>query len=165
MRFFGLSVTLKWNKWVWKTGLPHFYASRNCVYNSIAVCECVCIRYNRIWFVDSSARLTLKFDGWTNISIGHLFHALRSYACHYIAICELKLRVADRKDSIVANRRFFCLCDSWHWTDGLDKQRYTSTIRPATMCAIWQPSVNSNYNYRLEKSNWSRIVDLRAVSS
>ena len=107
MRFFGLSVTLKWNKWVWKTGLPHFYASRNCVYHSIAVCEFVCIRYNRIWFVDSSARLTLKFDGWTNISIGHLFHALRSFVCHYIAICELKLRVADRKDSIVANRRFF----------------------------------------------------------
>ena len=36
-------------------------------------------------------RMTLKFDGWPRKTIGHLFHAPRSYMCHFIATCEFKL--------------------------------------------------------------------------
>ena len=43
--------------------------------------------------VDFSARVTLKFDGWPQNTIGHLFYATLSFLHNFVAIGELKLEL------------------------------------------------------------------------
>ena len=40
-----------------------------------------------------SARVTLKFDGWPQKTIGHLFYATLSFLHHFVAIGEYKLEL------------------------------------------------------------------------
>ena len=40
-----------------------------------------------------SARVTLKFDGWPQKTIGHLFYATSSFVHHFVAIGEFKLEL------------------------------------------------------------------------
>ena len=40
-----------------------------------------------------SARVTLKFDGWPQKTIGHLFYATLSFLHHFVAIGEFKLEL------------------------------------------------------------------------
>ena len=48
---------------------------------------------NWIKFVDFSARVTLKFDGWPKKTIGHIFYATLSFLHHFVAIGEFKLEL------------------------------------------------------------------------
>ena len=43
--------------------------------------------------VDFSARVTLKFDGWPQKTMGHLFYATLSFLHHFVAIGEYKLEL------------------------------------------------------------------------
>ena len=43
--------------------------------------------------IDFSARMTLKFEGWPQKTIGNLFRGPRNYMCHLITICEFKLKM------------------------------------------------------------------------
>ena len=43
--------------------------------------------------VDFSARVTLKFDGWPQKTIGHLFYATLRFLHHFVAISEFKLEL------------------------------------------------------------------------
>ena len=46
-----------------------------------------------IQIVDFSARVTLKFHGWPQKTIGHLFYATISFLHHFVAIDEFKLEL------------------------------------------------------------------------
>ena len=48
---------------------------------------------NWIPFVNFSARLTVKFDGWPCKTIGHLFYATSSFVHHFVPIGEFKLEL------------------------------------------------------------------------
>ena len=52
---------------------------------------------NWIKLVDFSARVTLKFDGWPQKTIGHLFYATLSFLHHFVAISEFKLELQSWK--------------------------------------------------------------------
>ena len=52
---------------------------------------------NWIKFVDFSARVTLKFDGWPQKTIGHLFYATLIFLHHFVAIGEFKLELQSWK--------------------------------------------------------------------
>ena len=43
--------------------------------------------------VEFSGRVTLKFDGWPQKTIGHLFYATSSFVHHFVAIGEFKLEL------------------------------------------------------------------------
>ena len=43
--------------------------------------------------VNFSARVTLKFEGWPQKTIGHLFYATLSVLPHFVAIGEFKLEL------------------------------------------------------------------------
>ena len=47
--------------------------------------------------VNFSARVTLKFDGWPQKTIGHLFYATLSFMHHFVAIGEFKLVLQSGK--------------------------------------------------------------------
>ena len=69
--------------------------------------------------IDFSARTTLKFDGWPQKIIGHLFYTTSSFVHHFKAISELK-RVTVRKRSIQVKMGDFLSrvtfkFDGWPW--------------------------------------------------
>ena len=50
----------------------------------------------RVKIGDLLSRVTLKFDGWSWKTIGHLFYATSNFVHHFIAIGEFKLELQSR---------------------------------------------------------------------
>ena len=70
---------------------------------------------NWIQFVDFSARVTLKYDGWPQKTIGHLFYTISSFVHHFKSICE----VAQLGSKLM----IFCLAWHWNFTEDLENNR------------------------------------------
>ena len=62
------------------------------------IAETSLVNWNEIQ-IDYSAPVTLKFDRWPLETIGNIFHASKSYVCHFIAIHEFKLELLSGKNS------------------------------------------------------------------
>ena len=89
-------VTLKFDRWPWKTTGHLFYATSSFVHHFIDISEFKLelqsgntqIRSKLAIFL---SRMTFKFDGWPWKTIGHLSYATSSFVHHLIIICEFKL--------------------------------------------------------------------------
>ena len=97
--------------------------------------------------VDFSAPVTSKFYWWHRKTIGNLFHAPRSYVCHFIAIHELKIELPSGNAQIIAESSVFHPVWPWNLTNDLGKQLGTSSMLLQALCVISKPSVNSNWSY------------------
>ena len=61
------------------------------------------------------SRVTLKFDGWPQKTIGYLFYATLSFLHHFVAIGEFKLETPN----LGQNQRFFLAVWPWNLMDDL----------------------------------------------
>ena len=68
------------------------------------------------------AHVTLKFEVWPPKIIGNLFHASRSYVCHFIAIWGFALVLSSGRAQISAKLSTFWHVWPWNLTDDLEKQ-------------------------------------------
>ena len=57
------------------------------------------------------SRVTLKFDGWSWQTIGHLFYTTSSFVHHFKAMGEFKLELHFGNAQFGQNRQFFVPCD------------------------------------------------------
>ena len=74
----------------------------------------VTVRKRQIWVKISNflSRVTLKFDGWLWKTIGHLFYAISSFVHHFIAICEIKMKLQSGNTKFWSKSAiFFVPCD------------------------------------------------------
>ena len=128
-------VTLKFDRWPWKTIGHLFYATSSFMYHFIAIGQFKLeLQSGNTQFWSKStiflSRATLKFDRWPWKTIGHLFYATSSSVHHIIAICEFKLELQSgnaqfvprdleiRRMTLKNNRThllcFYKLCASFH---------------------------------------------------
>ena len=84
----------------------------------------VTVRKHPIWvkFYDFKSCVTLKFDGWSWKTIGHLFFATSSFVQHLIAIGEFKLELQSGNTQSGSNLKFFSAVWPWYLTGDLEKQ-------------------------------------------
>ena len=68
------------------------------------------------------SRVTLKFDGWSWKTVGHLFYAASSFVQHFVAIGEFKLELQSGNAQSGSNSTIFRAVRPWNLTDGLEKQ-------------------------------------------
>ena len=118
-------VTLKFDRWPWKTIGHLFYATSSLVHHFIAICEFkngVTIRKHQIWveISDFLSCVTLKFDGWPWNTIGHLFYATSSFMHHFIAIREFKMELQSGNAKFGSKSAIFCPVWPWPLTSDLD---------------------------------------------
>ena len=91
-------VTLKFNRWPWKSIGNLSYATSSFVHHFIAISEFklelrVRKRSIPVKIGHFLARVTLKFYRWPWKTIGHLSYATSRFVHHFIAISEFKLEL------------------------------------------------------------------------
>ena len=77
---------------------------------------------NWIQIINFSACVTVKFDGWPQKTIGHLFYATLSFVHHFVAIDEFKLELQSGNAQSGSNSTIFRAVRPWNLTDDLAKQ-------------------------------------------
>ena len=75
----------------------------------------------RVEIGDMLSRVTLKFDGWSWKTIGHLFYATSSFVQHFVAIGEFKLELQSGNARSGSNSTIFRAVRPWNLTDDLEK--------------------------------------------
>ena len=80
-------------------------------------------RSTRVKIDNFLSRVTLKFDGWSWKTIGHLFYVASSFVHHFIAISEFKLELQPGNPNLCQNRQFFVPCDLEIWRMTLKNNR------------------------------------------
>ena len=88
-------ITLKFDRWPWKTIGHISFAVSSFVLHFTAIGEIktgVTVRKRPIWVKidDFYSRMTLKFDVWPWKTIGHLYYATSSSMHHFVTIGEFK---------------------------------------------------------------------------
>ena len=91
-------VTSTFDRWPWKIIGHIFSATSSFVLHFIAIYLFKMeLQSGNAKFGSKSAilltRVTLKFDGWPWKTIGHLFYAPSSFVYHFIAFCEIKMKL------------------------------------------------------------------------
>ena len=92
---FSARVTVKFDGWPKKT-IAHFYTMSSFVHHFKSIGEfklefTVQKHSFQVDIGDMLSRVTLKIDGWTWKTIGHLFYATSTFVHHFIPIGEFKL--------------------------------------------------------------------------
>ena len=84
----------------------------------------VTLRKCSIWVEigDFLSLVTLKFDGWPWIMIGHLFYTTSNFVHHFTAISEFKLELQSGNAQSGSNSTIFRAVWPWNLTDDLPKQ-------------------------------------------
>ena len=102
------------------------------IQNGVTVQKC------QIWVKigDFFSCVTLKFDGWPWKTIGHLFYAPSSFVYHFIAFCEIKLKLQSGKTNLAQNQRFFVPCDLEIWQMTLNKANLTDLIAATSLVIL-----------------------------
>ena len=87
-------------------------------------CDQPKVRKRPIWvkISDVLSRVTLKFDGWTWKTIGHLSFAVSSFVQNFIAIGEVKLELESGNAQSRSKSTIFLAVWAWNLTDDLQKQ-------------------------------------------
>ena len=66
--------------------------------------------------------VTLKFEGWSCKTIGHLFYATSSFVYHFIPIGEFKFELQSGNAQFGSNSTIFRAMRPWNLIDDLEKQ-------------------------------------------
>ena len=113
-------VTLKFDRWPWKTIGHLFYATSKPSVNSnwSDSPETLNSAKNQRYL----ARLTVKFHGWPWKTIGRLFYATSIIMHHFIAICEFKLEIQSKNAQFGSKSTIFLAAWPWNLTDDLENQ-------------------------------------------
>ena len=84
----------------------------------------VTVRKRPIWvkFDNFFSRVTLKFDGWPCITIGHLFYAPSSFVYHFILIGEFKFELQSGNAQFGSKLMIFLAVWPRNFTDDPQKQ-------------------------------------------
>ena len=111
---------------------------------------------NWIQIVNFSTRVTVKFDGWPQKTMGHFFYTTSSFVHHFKSTGEFKL---DLPRNAQFGTKLVKCYPVWPWNlmDDLGKQYGTSSMLLQALCSISYPSVNSNWSYSLETPNLGQI--------
>ena len=86
-----------------------------------------------------SSRVTLKFDGWSKKTIGHLFYAPSSFSHHFVAICKFKLELQSGIAQIGAKFALTSVSltfDLWPWLFAWTSLS-SMVIMPENFMMIW----------------------------
>ena len=120
-------VTLKFDRWPWKTIGHLFYVASSFVHHFTAISEFKLeLQSGNAQFGSKStiffSRVTLKLNGWPSKTIGHLFYATSSFVQHFVAIGEFKLEFQSGNAQSGSNSTIFRAVRPWNLTDDLAKQ-------------------------------------------
>ena len=120
-------VTLKFDKWPWKS-LGHLsYATSRFMHHFIAIGQFkleleVWKRQIQVKIGHFLSRVTLKFDRWPWKTIGHLSYAASSFVHHFIAIGQFKVELQSGNAKFGSKSAIFCPMWPQNLTDDLEKQ-------------------------------------------
>ena len=92
---------------------------------------------NWIQIVDFSACVTLKFDGWPQKTIGHIFYTMSSFVNHFKSIGEFKLELQSWNAQLGSILAIFFLCDLEIWWITLENNR-APFLYYIKLCASFQ---------------------------
>ena len=151
-------VTLKFDGWPWKTIGHLSYATSSFVHHFIAIGQFKLeLQSGNSKFGSKSAifssLVTLKFDRWPWIPIGHLSYATSSFVYNFIAIRQFKLELQSGNAKFGSKSAIICHVWPWNLTDDLIKQQGTSPVLLQAFCIISEPSVISSWSYSPETPN------------
>ena len=76
----------------------------------------------RVEIGDMLSRVTLKFNGWPWITIGHLFYATSSFVHQFAPIGEFKLELQSGNTQFGSNSIIFRAVRPCNFSDDLEKQ-------------------------------------------
>ena len=155
-------VTLKFDRWPWKTIGHLFYVTSSFAHHFTAISEFKLeLQSGNAHFWSKSTIflncVTLKFNGWPSKTIGHLFYATSSFMYHFLPIGEFILELQSGNAQFWSNSTIFRAVQPWNLTDDLEKQQDTSSMLLQALCSISYPLVNSNWSYSLETPNLGQI--------
>ena len=143
-------VTLQFDVWPWKTIGHIFYATLNFVHHFKAFGEFkLDLQSGNTQFGSKStiffSRVTLKFDGWSWKTIGHIFYATYNFVHHFKAFGEFKLELQSWNDQFGSKSAIFCPVWPWNLTDDLEQGKsegFDSCDRPSNLTQIGFESSN-----------------------
>ena len=127
---------------------------------------------NWIQIVNFSARVTVKFDGWPQKTIGHFFYNTSSFVHHFVAIGDLKPELQSGNAQFGSNSTIFRAVWPCNLTYDLEQGKsegFESCDRPVVRKRpIWVKigDVLSRVNLKFDGWPWKTIGHLSfAVSS
>ena len=100
----------------------------------------------------------MKFGGSPRHKIGHLFLTTSSFVHHFKTISEFKLEFQSGNAQFESKLAIICPGWPWNLTDGLEKQKGTSSTLRQALGIISNPLVNSNWSYCPEVLNWCQNI-------
>ena len=115
--------------------------------------------------------MTLKFYGWPEKTIGHLFYATLSFLHHFVVIGEYKLELQSGNAQSGSNLTIFRAVWPWNLTDDLKQGKsegFESCDRPIVRkCPIWLKisDVLSRVTLKFDGWPWKTIGHLSFVVS
>ena len=120
---------------------------------------------NWIQIVDFSACVTLKFDGWPQKTIGHIFYTMSSFVNHFKSIGEFKLGLQSGNAQFGSNWWFFVdigyffPCDLEIWWITLENNR-APLLYYIKLCASFQINQwSQTWVTARKRSIWVEIGD------
>ena len=118
-------VTFKFDGWPWKTIGHLFYVASSFRHHFITIGEFkLKLQSGNAQFGSKSviflSRMTLKFNEWPWITIGHLFYATSSFMHHFVAIGEFKLELQSGNTQFGSKSMIFRAVWLWPLTYDLD---------------------------------------------
>ena len=122
---FFLPMTLQFDVWPWKTIGHLFYATSSYAHHFVAIGEFKLELWSGHAQFESNStiffsRVTFKFDGWHWKTIGHIFYAISSFVCHFVAIGGFKLELQSVNTQFGSKSIFLAVrvtlqFDVWPW--------------------------------------------------
>ena len=128
-------------------------------FKSIYPADTVRKRSIRVRIGDISFHATLKFDGWPQRTIGHLFYAASSVGHYFLSINEFKLESQSGNTQLGSKSVIFVNCDLEIWWMTLTNN-WASFLWCFKLCASFQIHLNCRYIPETINSgqNWEYVV-------
>ena len=115
-------VTLKFDRWPWKTIRHLFYTTLGSVHHFKAMGEFKLELQSRNSQFDFFLyRVTLQFNGWPRKTIRHIFYTTLSTVHHFKACSEFKLELESASTQFGWKATIFCPVWPWNLMDDLEK--------------------------------------------
>ena len=115
----------------------------------------VTVQKRSIWvkICDFLSCVTLKFNGWSWQTIGHLFCATSSFVTHFKAIGEFKLEWQSGNTQFGSKSMILLAVWPWNLTDDLENQYDKAPKQYEALCIISSQYMKSNWSYGPEMAN------------
>ena len=119
-------VTSKCDGWPWKTIGNIFFATSSFVLHFIAIYQFKMELQSRNGEFGSKSAIICPVWPWDLTDDlgkkGHLFYATPSFVYHFIAICEIKVKLQSGNTKFGSKSAIFCPAWPWNLTDDIEKQ-------------------------------------------